>query len=101
MPDLIICFCSGSRDRIFWSRSTGGTKSQTTGRRYRRVALETLGANNLISDHTIVRAHDRAQPMMQLRQAGLQDHRFKGTYSDNRINSLYTDPDGMQQQING
>ncbi len=31
---------------------------------YRRLALETLGANNLISDHTIVRAHDRANPMM-------------------------------------
>ena len=31
---------------------------------FRRVALETLGANNLISDHTIVRAHDRAQPML-------------------------------------
>jgi hypothetical protein len=28
------------------------------------VALETLGANNLISDHTIVCAHDRAQPML-------------------------------------
>ena len=31
---------------------------------YRRLALETLGANNLISDHTIVRAHDRANPLM-------------------------------------
>jgi hypothetical protein len=44
---------------------------------FRRVALETLGANNLISDHTIVRAHDPAQPMLdvhvqQLRQEGLQ-----------------------------
>lgn len=31
-------------------------KRKTT---YRRLALETLGASNLISEHSIVRAHDR------------------------------------------
>ena len=29
----------------------------------RRLALETLGANNLISEHTIVRSHDRSLPL--------------------------------------
>jgi len=31
---------------------------------YRRLALETLGANNLVSEHTIVRAHDRSLPLL-------------------------------------
>jgi hypothetical protein len=58
-------FCTGSRDLLFWSLSTGGTRCLRAGRTtYRRLALETLGANNLISDHTILRAHDRANPMM-------------------------------------
>ena len=30
---------------------------------YRRLALETLGAQNLISEHTVVRAHDRSLPL--------------------------------------
>jgi hypothetical protein len=31
---------------------------------YRRLALDGLGSSNLISEHTIVRAHDRAQPLL-------------------------------------
>jgi hypothetical protein len=31
---------------------------------FRRLALEHVGAENLISEHTIVRAHDRAQPLL-------------------------------------
>jgi hypothetical protein len=31
---------------------------------YRRLPLEGLGAANLVSEHSIVRAHDRAQPLM-------------------------------------
>ncbi len=31
---------------------------------YRRLALAHLGADNLISEHAIVRAHDRCQPLL-------------------------------------
>ncbi len=31
---------------------------------YRRLALVHLGADNLISEHAIVRAHDRCQPLL-------------------------------------
>jgi hypothetical protein len=31
---------------------------------YRRLALDGLGSSNLISEHAIVRAHDRAQPLL-------------------------------------
>ena len=31
---------------------------------HRRLALEHMGAENLISEHAIVRAHDRAQPLL-------------------------------------
>jgi hypothetical protein len=31
---------------------------------YRRLALAHLGAENLISEHAIVRAHDRCQPLL-------------------------------------
>jgi hypothetical protein len=50
---------------------------------FRRVALETLGANNLISDHTIVRAHDRAQPMLikMLMSSNYGKRDFKATES--------------------
>jgi hypothetical protein len=31
---------------------------------YRRLALEHVGAESIISEHTIVRAHDRSYPLL-------------------------------------
>jgi hypothetical protein len=33
---------------------------------YRRLALEHVGAESIISEHTIVRAHDRSYPLLPL-----------------------------------
>ena len=43
----------------FWHRMP--VKRQNT---YRRLALEHVGATNLISEHAIARSHDRSLPLM-------------------------------------
>ncbi len=55
------CNVSGGRGRQSWSQNIGGTRRL---RVYRRLALAHLGADNLISEHAIVRAHDRCQPLL-------------------------------------
>lgn len=45
--------------KVFWHRVP--VKLRNT---YRRLALEHIGATNLISEHAIARSHDRSLPLL-------------------------------------
>ena len=45
--------------KVWWHKTP--IKRRNT---YRRLALAHLGADNLVSEHTIVRAHDRTLPLL-------------------------------------
>jgi hypothetical protein len=64
IPALTVLTCRFERPpitepKVWWHKMAVKRKDV-----YRRLALEHVGAESIISEHTIVRAHDRSYPLL-------------------------------------